>query len=108
MGSKEKAWGPKKYRELWANIERELERSLRSNTPVAARLLRHLVPIAGDLATGRVPPAIEGVRSGRGNLGRSRIETYDISLAVAYRQACDDGRIKDPHPTKTVAKAYGT
>ena len=101
------AWTAKDYRDLWAEIERALQHSLRSNAPMPEKLLRHLIPIAGDLATGRVSPFIEKVRSGRGNLGRGRVEKHDLSWAVAYRQACGDGRIKDTHPTKTVCEAYG-
>ena len=64
-----------------------------------------LADLAGYLAVGNVTPPIQYVR-GRGQRKPGPTERRDIEWGVVYLRAVKEGRITDPHPTKTVAENY--
>jgi len=67
--------------------------------------LTFLSKLAGYLAVGTIPEPIELARS-RGQREPGPRERSHLGWGVAYLKAAEDGRINDPHPTKTVAEHY--
>jgi hypothetical protein len=106
IGSR-KEWTAKDYQAWWKNIESTLSDWLRAGAkePAPGDILRSLCQIAGDLAVGKIPPAIaKAARRGRSAPGP--VERLDIGWGIAYLRACRDGRLEDRAPIKTLAKEY--
>lgn len=75
---------------------------------IPGELLLILSGFAGYLAVGQIPAPIEWVTSKKkGRRATGPTEQQDIRWAASYRDAVEDGRIRDDNPAKTVADAYG-
>jgi hypothetical protein len=91
-------------REWWRTMETLLERTARA-FPQSKGALIKLSQLAGYLAVGAIPAPIELARSW-GQREPGPTERRHIGWGVAYLKAAEDGRINDPHPTKTISDRY--
>ena len=108
QNSSAQKWTAKDYRSWWRNVENTLVEWLRAGAkePAPGDLLISLSQIAGDLAVGKIPPAVAKV-VGRGRSGLGPNERFDIGWGVAYINAVTENRITDdPNPIKTVAESF--
>jgi hypothetical protein len=74
---------------------------------LSGELLLALSGIAGYIAEGTTPDPVKWATSDkRGRRAIGPTKSSDISCAVAYLNAAEEGRIKDSQPTQTVMTAF--
>lgn len=100
-------------REWWSQSSEILWFLMRASTsaglhvsPAPASLFAEFARVAEDLGNGVSPPLI-GQVSERGRKTYSVNERKEVSIALCYLRAVEEGRIEDRSPNKTVRNAFG-